>query len=186
MPEKDEPTEKEEQERFEKCVGNKKHRTKKYRFREPRQLVSFIMSHDSAYVWVTGARLKKIFPDLSMSAKKIDEMMATKEFKEERDRQIPKANKEQAMGRFYTILDRYYEGQLQLKRGKVKIPDAKAVTIFGQYSGEFNPMLKTELYDGHIMMDEERQKQAISLAVDATLNKIKRQQKEKREKEGKE
>jgi hypothetical protein len=172
MPEDElkEPTAAQEQKRFESCVDKSKKRTKSMRFKEPRLLANFIMSHDPAHVWLDGLAIKRIYSNLSMSVKSINEMMDTEEFKKERDAQIPEVTKVKAGGMFNAVLLKYFESQLKLVRG----PDAKALAIFGQISGRYSPLEKMEIYDGQAM-DKEREKERNEEVVRALLNKWKRE-----------
>ena len=175
-----EPTEKEQQERFDKCAPKEKERTRKTYCKTPQDLVNFLMSFGSYNVYLTPTRIKKKFPDLAVSAKRIKEFMATPEFREAVREQIPSATLEQNTGRYELVLQQYFEGQMHLKREGILCPDAKAIAIFGQISGKYDPVSGVKVYDGD-RMDKNREKQAIEEAVKAYINKLER---EMREKEG--
>ena len=175
-----EPTEKEQQERFDKCVPKGEENTRNTYCKTPQDLVNFLVSFGSYNVYLTPTRIKKKFPNLKVGAKRIKEFMATREFREAVREQLPAATLEQHTGRFELVLQQYFEGQMHLKRDGVLCPDAKAIAIFGQISGKYDPVSGVKVYDGD-RMDKEREKKAIEEALNAYLNKITRENKAKKE-----
>lgn len=173
-----EPTEKEQQERFEKCVPKEKHKTRQVRPKTPKDLANFLLSFGSYNAYLTGARIKNKFPQLRMSVKRINEFMETLEFHDSIREQIPEINRRRDEGMYDCLYLQYFEGQMQLRRGKVLLPDAKSLEIFGLRSGKLDPMHKIGIYDGN-KLDAEKQKQVNDEVVNALLNKIKREQQEK-------
>jgi hypothetical protein len=169
-----EPTEKEQQERFEDCLDTTPIRTKKLSIREPRSLVRFIMQYAPGYVWLSGNKIKKKFPDLRMSVKKINEMQNTTEYYERWRDEVPDINKMKSHAMYDLLQYKYFEKQMQLPRG----PDYKAVQHFGVSAGKIDPMGKLTFYDGD-KLSEEKQKELNEQVVNALLNKIKREQGEK-------
>jgi hypothetical protein len=165
--------EKQEVKALEKCVDKKKAKVKKITIKEPRLLASFILTQEPGYVWLDGRRIKNKWPNLRMSIKRINEMMDTDEFRQAVRDQIPDCTKEKSAGMFNMLLLKYFDGQMALD-----IPHAKALAIFGQISGRYDPMQKMEIYDGH-KLDAEKQKQVNEEVVNALINKFKREQKEK-------
>jgi hypothetical protein len=184
MPEDREPTEQEQQKRYDECADKEKKRTRKLRFRTPQELANFLVSNRPSYAYLSPARIKDMFPNIGTGLKKLKELMQNPDFLKAVNEQIPEVNKQQASGMFDMILQQYFEGQMQLKRGEVLCPDAKAITIFGQFSGKYDPMQKMELYDGH-KMTEEKQKELNKEIVNALLNRIKREQGKEKEEESK-
>jgi len=79
---------------------------------------------------------------------------------------------------FDLVLQQYFEGQMQLKRGDVPCPDAKAITIFGQYSGRFDPMQKIDI-SGGMNFSEDKKKEFTDEVVKALKNRMARLDEEK-------
>jgi len=175
-----EPSEIEEQKRFESHVDKSKKRTKSVSCRTPKDLANFIMSNDPAHVYLDGLAIRRIYPNLRVSPKRINELMATDEFKKQVDELLPDVTKQKASGMFTAVLMRYFESQLKLPRG----PDAKAITIFGEISGKYSPLQKVGIYDGQ-KLDAEREKEYRDEAVRALENAFRRKEQEKLDKEGK-
>jgi hypothetical protein len=170
MPEDDE---KQEVETYKKNLDTKPMNKRIKRFRSPEQLADFLQLNAIGYMFLDGVEIKKKFPRIKDSAKKLDELMATEEFAKLRHEKMPDVTRDESGGMFTSLLRRYYRGQIELE-----IPHQKALAIFGQISGKYDPMQKMEIYDGH-KLDAEKQKQVNDEVVNALLNKFKREQKEK-------
>jgi len=174
MPEKD------EQRELKKHLNNEPKRTKRRTFKTPTELAKFILTQEPGYVWLDGNEIKRKFPDMNISIKRINEWIETKEFRDAVYDYIPECTQAKASNMFDVLMYRYYKGQLELP-----MPHQGAIKIFGQISQRYDPTQKVEFRDGHIM-DKEHEKEVIDAAVKAMLNRIQREEKEKREKEGKE
>ena len=167
-----------EQKRFEKCVDKKKEKTRKVFIYSPKQLATFILAREPGYVWMSAYAVKKKWPELFMDIKRVKKYMESDDFHKAVNDQIPDVTKRTAGGMFNALLYKYFDAQMQLNRG----PDAKAITILGQISGRYDPIGKQMLFDGD-KMNEEQQRAHDEEIVNALLNKIKREQREKEEKE---
>jgi hypothetical protein len=157
-----------------KHLNNEPQHTKKRKFREPQQLAKFILTQEPGYVWLDGAEIKRKFPDIYMSEKKINEYIATKEFKDAVYEYIPECTQAKASCMFDVLMYKYYKGQLDLP-----MPHQGALKIFGQISKRYDPTLKTEIYDGD-RASKEREKLIDQERTNAVLNNIERAFKEGR------
>lgn len=172
MPEGDEKQEKEE---FKKHVDEKPDRKKYKRFKEPRLFAKFLIENAPGYVWLDGVEIRNKFPNLKMSARKINELMNTQEFKDEVLAEIPEVDKEKSGNMFNMILLKYFKGQMELD-----IPHHKSLVVFGQISGKYDPTQKIDL-SGGMAFTEEKEKQfvdEVSKAITNRANRLKKLQEE--------
>ena len=165
MPDNDETIEKEE---FKKCVDTKPKRKKFKRFKDPRLFASFLIKEAPGYVWLDGAEIRKKFPNLRMAPRKINEMMAMQEFKDEVLAQIPEVDKEKSGNMFNMVLLKYFRGQMDLD-----IPHYKALVVLGQISGRYDPAQKIDV-SGGMVLSEEKEKEFKKEVEKAIANRIKR------------
>ena len=170
MPESDETKE------FKKLVDTKPDKRKFRQFKDPRVFARFLIDNAPGYVWLDGVEVKKKFPKIKTSTKKLNEFMNSTEFREEVLEYVPDVNKVKAGNMFNMLLLKYYKGQME----DLDIPHHKALVTFGQISGKYDPVSGVRLYDGD-KMDKEREKKAIEEALNAYLNKITRENKAKKE-----
>ena len=168
MPESD----KVEKETYKQNLDTKKVRKRIRRFKTPEQLAEFLVENAPGYEWLDGVEVKKKFPNIRASAKLLNEMMEKPEFMARARELKPEITKSKSADMFNTILQKYFKGQMELD-----IPHYKALVVFGQISGKYDPSAKLELFDGH-KMDEEKQQELNKEIVNALLNRIKREQKE--------
>ena len=173
-----EDSEQEQQKRYDKCAGNKKAKTRRIRFTNPQQVATFLVSHKPSFAYLSAAKVKKMFPNIFTSVQKLNELMQDPEYFKAVNEQIPEINKRQASGMFDMVLQQYFEGQMQLKRGDVLCPDAKAITIFGQYSGRFDPMQKIDISGGMNFTEEKKQEftDEVVKAIANRANRLKNQE----------
>ena len=169
MPEND----KSEQEAYKKNLDTKKVRKKYRRFRTPEQLAEFLVENAPGYEWLDGVEIKKKFPNIHTSAKALNELMDKPEFMARARELRPDVTKEKSASMFNTLLQKYFKGQMELD-----IPHYKALTVFGQLSGKFDPAQKMEVYDGD-KVTAEKEKQLNDEIVKALLNRVKRELGEK-------
>ena len=165
MPESDE---KQEKETFKKNVDTKPDRKKYKRFKEPRLFAKFLIERAPGYVWLDGVEIRKKFPNLKMSARKINELMNLPEFKEEVLAEIPDVDKEKSGNMFNMVLLKYFKGQMDLD-----IPHYKALVVFGQISGRYDPTQKIDV-SGGMVLSEEKEKQFIDEVSKAITNRANR------------
>ena len=165
MPDNDEKVEKEE---FKKHVDDKPVRRKYKRFKDPRLFANFLIKEAPGYVWLDGAEIRKKFPNLKMAPRKINEMMAMQEFKDEVLAQIPEVDKEKSGNMFNMILLKYFRGQMDLD-----IPHYKALVVLGQISGKYDPAQKIDV-SGGMAFTEEKEKEFKKEVERAISNRIKR------------
>jgi len=165
MPESDEKQEKEE---FKKHLDDKPVRRKVRRFRDPRLFANFLIKEAPGYVWLDGVEVKKKFPRLKMSARRINELMGASEFKQEVLTQIPEVDKEKSGNMFNMLLLKYFKGQMELD-----IPHHKALVVFGQVSGKYDPTQKIDI-SGGMAFSEDKEKDFKKEVERALANRIKR------------
>ena len=167
-----------EQKRFEKHVNTDKEKTRRVYIYNAKELAVFILDREPGYVWMSAHAVKKKCPELYMDIKRVRKYMESEEFHKTVFEQIPDITKRTASGMFNALLYKYFDAQINLNRG----PDAKALAILGQVSGRYDPIGKQILYDGD-KLDAEREHARVEATVQAFINRIKREMKEKEEKE---
>lgn len=131
-----------EKEQVEKIAEQKPKRKSKKKW-TPRNFAIYLLLKDSGLVLLNAMRLKEKL-ELRMTPEKIERLKSDPEFIEEIRLWMPKSTKERVGKMFDVTLEHYYEGQLMMfERGEV--PHAKALIIFGQYSGKYDPTQKVEV-----------------------------------------
>lgn len=133
-----------EKEQVEKIVEpNVKTKRKNKKKWTPRSFAIYLLLKEPGFVLLDAMRLKEKL-ELRMTTEKIERLKSDPSFIDEIRQWMPKSTKERVGKMFDVILERYFEAQLVLAdRGEV--PHARALVIFGQYSGKYDPTQKVEV-----------------------------------------